>query len=107
MSIGEISFSLLQRLDAWGWGRGSRAIAVRLPCAISGSNQLGKLSILATKWRYLAVPGREAATPTVVMESWGALKHPQQQQVRAEPGRYNVFWSVPLHGLETSTLSVA
>ena len=35
---------------------------------------LGNYTILVTRWRYLAVPGREAATPTVVMGSWERLR---------------------------------
>ena len=83
VSIGEISFSLLERLDAWEWG--SRAITSLLCSPLTRCNfrfkPAGKTINLD---REAASSGREAATPTA-LGARGVLKLPQR--VRAEPGR--------------------
>ena len=65
ISIGEISFSLLERLEAWEWG--SRAISSLLCSPLTRCNfrfkSVGSTIILD---REAAPRSREATTPTAV-----------------------------------------
>ena len=66
VSIGEISFSLLARLEAWEWGQQGYCSPIMQsvkPGAISGTTRLVETINLD---REAAPPGREAATTIAV-----------------------------------------
>ena len=84
--IGDISFSLLERLEAnCEWGSMAIASLGLLSCPLTRRNFRFKLAGETINLDREAVsPGREAATPTTV-RTRGALKLPQR--VREKPGR--------------------
>ena len=84
VSIGEISFSLLARLEAWEWGQqGYCSPIMQSVNQVQFPVQPGwwKQSISTAKWRHLAAK-RPHPSP---LGAKVTLKVPQR--VRAEPGR--------------------